>query len=105
MSSNLTYKGDPIINEIRDILGSEDFRNKIVKTYLYTLSNKERGNPDIMVQLMSHYFLEISNVTRDIMVNYINKEVKEIEKVYNDNKVDACLDVILLLKKLQDHQL
>ena len=105
MSSNLTYKGDPIINEIRDIISSEDFRKKVTKTYLYTLMDKEKGNADVMVQLMNHYFLEISNATRDIMVSYIMKEIAEIEKVYNNNKVDATLDVILLLKKLQDHQL
>lgn len=105
MSSNLSYKGDPIINEIRDIISSEDFRKKVTKTYLYTLIDKEKGNPDVMVQLMNHYFLEISNVTRDIMISFIKREIDDIEAVYKNNKVDACLDVILLLKKLGEYQL
>ena len=100
-----TYKGDPIINKIKHIIDTEEFRNKVMKTYTFTLKDKEKGNPDIMFNLLQHYFLEVSNVTRDIMVDYINEEIKKIEVIYEHNKVDACLDTILLLKKLNEYQL
>jgi hypothetical protein len=35
------------------------------------------------------------------MMIYINKEVRQIESLYQNNKVDASLDIILLLKKLK----
>lgn len=99
------YKGDPVLNKVKSVISSDEFKNKIIKTYTYTLLAKEKGNPDIMCNLMQHYFLEVSNLTRDLILDFINDEVKQIEKLYEHNKIDACLDTILLLKKINEYKL
>jgi len=106
MSNKLVHSfQDPLIEDINNLLEDKDFKRKVIQAYNYTLNDKERGNPEVMYGLLKHYLLDISNFTRSLMMIYINKEVKQIESLYQNNKVDASLDIILLLKKLNEQTL
>lgn len=94
--------GDPIISDVKALFDDPLFKKKVLKAYNYTLNKGETGNPDLMFQLIVDYLLEISNFTRDVMMIHVNKEIQSIERVYKENKIDACLDTILLLKRIND---
>ena len=101
---------DPLVDGIKKLISSDEFKKKVERTYTYSLKKGESGDPQMMNRMMFVYFLEIHNETRRLFVEYVEKEVKEIERLYHkgdkknklENQINAMLDVILFLKTLKN---
>lgn len=91
---------DPIIGKFKEYIHSDKFKAKLIKTYNYTLKDDSAGNPEMMHKLFCHFLLEAYNETVYLFSKHIGEEVGKIEGQYENDKMDAFLDMLNFLKKI-----